>query len=52
MDLTYSSPRPFADLAQGLIEACLEHFGGGYSLLRKDITPDGCSARFLIRATG
>jgi hypothetical protein len=52
LDLTYSSPRPFADLAQGLIEACLEHFGGGYSLLRKDITPDGCSARFLIRATG
>jgi hypothetical protein len=50
LELTYSSPRPLANLAQGLIEACLEHFGGGYSLSRKEITPDGCSARFLIRA--
>ncbi len=50
LELTYSSTRPFADLAEGLIKGCLEHFGGDYSLRREDITPDGRSARFLIGA--
>ncbi len=46
--LTYRSSRPFADLAHGLIEGCLLHFGDARSLRRDDLAEDGTSARFVL----
>lgn len=49
VDLTYSSPRPFADFAEGLIEGCLQHFGESRRVRR--VNPggaDGTSCRFVI----
>ena len=37
VDLTYTSPRPFADFAEGLIEGCLQHFGETRSVRREDV---------------
>ena len=34
--LTYSSPRPFADLAEGLITSCLKYFGEQCTITRTD----------------
>ena len=48
-ELNYASERPFADLAAGLIEACIEHFGEQISVLRDDTgSEDGTTARFLL----
>ncbi|MCA9103925.1 MAG: heme NO-binding domain-containing protein [Planctomycetales bacterium] len=45
----YQSTRPFADLAEGLIEACAEHFGEPVRIQREDLAPhDGTQARFAI----
>lgn len=46
--LTYTSTRPFADLAEGLIRSCLTHFGEECDIQREDLTDDGTSARFLL----
>lgn len=46
--LTYSSNRPFADLAEGLISACLVHFGDDFDIQREDLAEDGTSARFIL----
>ena len=49
-ELRYTSTRPFADLAAGLIEACIEYFGEEISVLRENIGhQDGTSARFLLQ---
>jgi hypothetical protein len=50
MILTYRSSRPFADLAEGLIRGCVEHFGGGIAITREDLTPDGTASRFVLTA--
>ena len=47
LDMVYSSPRHFGDLATGLIEGALLHFGDPVSLTRHDL-PDG-SIRFEMR---
>jgi hypothetical protein len=40
LDLLYESARPFADLAHGLIEACIEHFGEDIEIHRTDLPGD------------
>ncbi|MES9906160.1 MAG: heme NO-binding domain-containing protein [Sedimenticola sp.] len=35
--LTYSSKRPFGDLAMGLIEGCIDHFSEQVTITRRDI---------------
>lgn len=49
LTLTYFSEHPFADLAQGLIEGCLKHFGEQVLLIREP-TPQssGEQARFVL----
>lgn len=45
----YSSKRPLADLAEGLIESSIEHFGDPITLSREDLEPgDGTQARFTL----
>lgn len=48
MQLEYASHRPFSDVAHGLIEGFIEHFGGGHTVERQDLADDGTAARFLI----
>lgn len=49
LTLTYFSEHPFADLAQGLIEGCVAHFGETIEVLR-EATADqhGAQARFIL----
>ena len=49
--MTYRSERHFGDLAEGLIEACIEHFGNPLSLARENLTEPGQPVRFTIRKT-
>ena len=48
LQLEYASHRPFADVAHGLIEGFIAHFGKMHSVEREDLTHDGRSARFTI----
>jgi hypothetical protein len=48
MVLDYRSQRPFADLAEGLIEGCIAHFGGNVALRRQDRPDTGVQARFTL----
>jgi len=50
LHLEYSSARPFADLAEGLIMGCLKHYnvGDSSSVERNDVKPDGTHSRFKI----
>jgi hypothetical protein len=49
LELTYRSTRPFADLAEGLIVACIGHFTESATLEREDLEgQDNTSARFTI----
>ncbi|MDH3716479.1 MAG: heme NO-binding domain-containing protein [Planctomycetota bacterium] len=51
-ELTYRSRRPFADLCEGLIEACINHFGDDVHLEREDLDVDeGSAARFILHVT-
>lgn len=53
MELAYFSTHPFADLAQGLIEGCLAHFGEDITLTREPGTElGGAQARFTLVARG
>ena len=45
----YSSHRPMAMLAQGLIEGGIEEYGGDYVIERLEASEDGRSARFHVR---
>lgn len=49
MVMTYFSAHPFADLAHGLIEGCIAHFGEDITVTREN-TPDhpGAQARFVL----
>ncbi|MCO6177019.1 heme NO-binding domain-containing protein [Ciceribacter sp. RN22] len=50
LDLTYRSPRPLADFCQGLIEACISHFGETASITRTDrLDARMTEAEFRIR---
>ncbi len=50
LSVTYRSPRPFADLAEGLIEASIEHFQDALSLDREDLeAANGCVAKFTLK---
>lgn len=49
MVLTYRSARPFADLAQGLIEACIAFYGEPIELNRTDLdSAEGTASRFVM----
>lgn len=53
MVMTYSSARPFGPLAEGLISACIDHYGGGIEVSSSDVSGGhGTSVRFeLTRKT-
>ncbi|MDX2004737.1 MAG: heme NO-binding domain-containing protein [Meiothermus sp.] len=46
--LTYRSTRPFADLAHGLIESSVEHFGESIEILRENLDEAGTHTRFVL----
>lgn len=49
MRMTYRSKRPFADLAEGLILACVEHFNDEIKVRRIDLGErDGTNACFVL----
>ena len=45
--MTYRSARPFADLAEGMIAGCIEHFKDDIRVEREDLAP-GSVARFTL----
>lgn len=49
--LEYKSNRPFADLAHGLIQATIVHYGGGFSIQRENLTEGNNHVKFIIEAT-
>jgi hypothetical protein len=49
--LTYSSHRPFADIAHGLIEGFIAYFSGSEAVERISTSSDGTGAVFRIRTT-
>ena len=51
LHLVYTSSRPFADLAEGLINGCLDHYGVKEisSIDRYDVKPDGTHTEFKIQ---
>jgi Haem-NO-binding len=49
LEVVYRSPRPLADLAEGLIRGCIDHFGDPVRVVREDLPgPPGTAARFAI----
>lgn len=53
LTMIYRSTRPFADLAEGLIIGCIEHFGGNIDIQRQDLSDGkGTSARFSLTMRG
>jgi hypothetical protein len=46
--VTYHSRLRLADLAEGLLHGVAEHFGGGLTILREDVEPDGSVVRFTL----
>jgi hypothetical protein len=49
--MTYRSPRRMADLAEGLIMGCAEHFGEELSIEREEVSGDGEVVRFTMKVT-
>jgi hypothetical protein len=50
LELLYQSRRPFADLAEGLIIGCSEHFGESIDIQRRDLGGEGVfRTEFLLR---
>lgn len=49
--MVYRSSRPFADLAEGLIQGCGEHFGETLAVRREPLA-DGSGARFTLERRG
>ena len=48
-ELVYKSARPFADLAHGLVEACVAHYGVGAEIEREDLQVEtGVETRFTL----
>lgn len=49
MVMLYKSSRPFADLAEGMIKSCIEHFKEKISVEREDMPgPAGTHAKFTL----
>ncbi len=49
LEMVYRSARPFADLAAGLLEGCVEHFREGIDIEREDLAGGQSTAvRFLL----
>ena len=46
--MNYQSSRPFADLCEGLIEACITHFEEDVDIQRENTAADGTSAKFTL----
>lgn len=46
--LTYHSERHLGDLAEGLIESCIHHFGTPLRLVRENLNEPGQPVRFII----
>ena len=46
--MDYSSPRGLAKLAEGLISACIEHYGEDIDLQVESQSEDGTKARFVL----
>lgn len=46
--MTYESSRPFADLCEGLIEKCIEHFGNDATCTREDLLANGTKTKFTL----
>ena len=50
MIMVYQSKRPFADLAHGLIEGCITHYGEPVDVESEDLSNDGHThARFTLK---
>ena len=50
LQITYNSTRPFADLAEGMMTACVNHFQDAVQINREDLgMQDGTAARFLLK---
>lgn len=47
--MTYYSDRHMGDLAEGLIEACIKHYGTPLLLTRENLADSGQPVRFTIR---
>lgn len=53
MEVIYYSNRPFADLAEGMIQACIVHFGEPLTVTREDLPGvPGTNARFTLSPIG
>ncbi|MES2116670.1 MAG: heme NO-binding domain-containing protein [Pseudomonadota bacterium] len=55
LEVLYSSPRGFGDLAEGLIAGCIRHFGEPIRFTRTDLAPEGGMHRVrfhLVRDPG
>lgn len=49
MVMIYSSTRPLADLAEGLIQSCIEYFGEDITVEREDLfSEEGTMAKFTL----
>lgn len=49
LEVDYSSPRGLARLAEGLIAACIEHYGEPIELRIESQSDDGTQARFVLQ---
>jgi len=47
LEMVYHSPRHFDDLALGLIEGAIAHWGGAFTVSR-EVLPEGQGVRFMI----
>lgn len=52
MSMHYQSERPFADLAEGLLNGCIHHFDQQVAFEREDVTDDGRSTKFTLSDAG
>ncbi len=53
LTMVYRSPRALADLAEGLIRGCIEHFGEQVEIQREDLSGgQGTCVRFLLTKQG
>ncbi len=49
LHMTYHSERHLGDLAEGLIQSCIAHFGERIDLQRENLTAEGTPVRFTLR---
>jgi hypothetical protein len=49
LTMLYSSPRGFADLAEGLIHGCIKYFGETIDVIRNNLPQDGAMHRVQFR---